>query len=197
MSRATSPKPAATPAYACQLRLGRPGVRLVLAPPVLEWTLGPRQGTLPLADIAALRLTWRPGQLMKASHHLEITARDGLRLEVGSVSRVSIAGVRDQGPEYAAFVRALHGALAAAGARPRCLAGFAPWRWWSMVALAAVSVTAALAVVLRAGEETRWSALLFFGFLFALVAVPALTAIVRNRPDTYAPDRIPERLLPG
>lgn len=184
------------PVYACQLRLGRPGVRLRLAPPLLEWTIGPQQGETALADITRVRLTWRPGQLMKAAFHLELAARDGLRLEIGSVSRVSIAGVRDQGPAYAAFVRALHRTLTASGARPEYQAGFAPWRWRLMVGLLVAAVAAALVMGWQVAGAAPVHVTLFVAFMLVAVAVPAVTSVIRNRPERYPAGLPPERLLP-
>lgn len=214
------------PVYACQLRLGRPGVRLRLVPPRLEWTVGPQQGETMLADITRVRLTWRPGQLMKAAYHLELAARDGLRLEIGSVSRVSIAGVRDQGPAYAAFVRALHRALAASGGfssemdpasgeenattrqsgadsriiksgtGPEYRAGFAPWRWRLMVALLAAAVAAALVMGWQLAGSAPMHVTLFVAFMLVAVTVPAVTSVIRNRPQSYPEGAPPERLLP-
>ncbi|MFG1269498.1 hypothetical protein [Xanthobacter versatilis] len=184
-------------AYACFPRLGGAGVRLQLTPPVLEFTVGPKEGRLALADITAVTLRFLPAKFANPSFEIELSGRDGTRLKTGSASRISLTGVRDQGADYAAFVRALHGALAAAGSRASFIGGYAPWRFALMVAVG-LAALAGLAMVLGfALREQQWSVALFLAAMGAFVVWPTAQMIWRNRPVRYTPDAIPSHLLPA
>lgn len=184
-------------AYACFPRLGGAGVRLQLAPPVLEYAVGPKEGRLALADVTAVTLRFLPAKFANPSFEIELSGRDGTRLKTGSASRISLTGVRDQGADYAAFVRALHGALAAAGSEARFSGGYAPWRFALMVAVGVLALAGLATVLGFALLERQWSAALFLGAMGAFVVWPTAQMIWRNRPARYTPDAIPPHLLPA
>ncbi|MDI4655501.1 hypothetical protein [Xanthobacter autotrophicus] len=183
--------------YACFPRLGGTGVRLELAPPVLEFAVGPKEGRLALADVTAVTLRFLPSKFANHSFEIELTGRNGTRLKTGSSSRISLTGVRDQGADYAAFVRALHGALAAAGSGARFRGGYGPWRFALMVAVGLAGLTGLLTVLGFALMERQWSVALFLVAMGAFVVWPTAEMIWRNRPLRYTPDAIPAHLLPA
>lgn len=187
--------PAAT--YACLPRLGGAGVRLALAPPVLEWAVGPREGRLALADITAVQLRFLPAKFAAPSFEVEISGRDGTRLKAGSTSRISLTGIRDQSAEYAAFVRALHAALAQAGSAAVFTGGYPRWRIALMLAVGALALAGLLTVFGFALAERQWSFALFLGAMGAFVVWPTAEMIWRNRPVRYTTDRLPRHLLPA
>lgn len=182
--------------YSWLPRLGGAGVRLHLAPPHLEWGLGLADGRMALSDIAEVRLRFLPARFGSASYEMELSARDGMRLKAGSMSRVSLTGVRDQKGEYAAFVRALHAARAAAGGTALYRGGFAPWRFWLMTLLGTITVAGLLTVLSAALLGAQWSFALFLAAMAAFVIWPTGEMIWRNRPVRYTPDAIPAHLLP-
>lgn len=190
------------PAYACLPRLGGAGVRLALipagpAPVALEWSVGPREGRLALEDVAAVRLRFLPAKFASRSFEMEIAGRDGMRLKVGSASRISLTGVRDQGPDYAAFARAFHAALAGSPGERTFRGGYGALRFWVMVALGLAALGGLLAVLGFAITERQWSFALFLAALGAFVVWPTVETVWRNRPVIYAPDAIPPHLLPA
>ncbi|MFG1349151.1 hypothetical protein [Xanthobacter autotrophicus] len=187
----------ATAAYACFPRLGGTGVRLELAPPVLEYAVGPKEGRLALADVTAVTLRFLPAKFAHHSFEIELSGRDGTRLKTGSASRISLTGVRDQGADYAAFVRALHGALAAAGSGACFSGGYGPWRFGLMVAVGVLALAGLGTVLGFALREQQWSVALFLGAMGAFVVWPTAQMIWRNRPVRYTPDAIPTHLLPA
>lgn len=189
-------------AYACVARLGGVGVRLRIATPMLEWTVGAQQGRIALADVVAVHLRFQAAKFGGSSYETEIVAQDGTRLRIGSVTRTSLTGVRDQKAEYAAFVRALHGVLAEDPPPRRVGAriyrgGFPPWRFWMMAAMGSVAAAGLVAVVGLALAERQWTYALFLAALAAFVGWPTAELIWRNRPLDYTPQAIPAHLLPA
>ena len=194
--------PSQGPSYACLPRLGGAGVRLALtppglAPPALDWSIGPREGRLPLKDVTAVRLRFLPAKFANRAFEMEIAGRDGTRLKVGSASRISLTGVRDQGPDYAAFVRDFHAALTASGGERSFRGGYGPLRFWVMVALGLVALAGLLAVLGFAIAERQWNFALFLAALGAFVVWPTVETVWRNRPVSYTPDTLPPHLLPA
>ncbi|MEP9355898.1 hypothetical protein ABLE93_20175 [Xanthobacter sp. KR7-65] len=183
--------------YAYLPRLGGAGVRLELVPGALLWSVGPKEGRLPLADVAAVELRFLPAKFAAPTFEMAIAGRDGTRIKAGSASRISLTGVRDQKEDYAAFVRAFHRALTAAGAAPRLSGGYAPWRFWAMVAAGALALAGLLAVFGFALAESQWSFALFLSGMGAFVVWPTAEMIWRNRPVTYTPATLPRHLLPA
>lgn len=185
------------PTYSCVPRLGATGVRLRVAPPMLEWTLGAQQGCLAFADITAVHLRFQAAKFGGSSYEMEIGTRDGTRLRIASVTRTSLTGVRDQKADYAAFVRAFHRARAEAGGACSFKGGFPPWRFWMMAVMGAVAGAGLVAVVLLALAERQWTFALFLAGLAAFVIWPTAELIWRNRPVDYTPQAIPAHLLPA
>lgn len=186
-----------TIAYAHLPRLGGAGVRLELVPDALLWSIGPREGRLRLADIMAVHLRFLPAKFAAPSFEMEIAGRDGPRLKVGSASRISLTGVRDQREDYAAFVRAFHRALAASGATPRYRGGYGPLRFWAMVVAGLAALAGLLAVLGFAILQQEWAFAMFLAAMGAFVVWPTAEMIWRNRPVTYAPGGLPRHLLPA
>jgi len=183
--------------YAYLPRLGGAGVRLDLAPPALDWAVGAKEGHLALADVDGVRLRFQAAKFAGSSFEMELSARDGTRLKIGSASRISLTGVRDQGPDYAAFVRAFHQARAQAGGPCLFRGGFPAWRFWLMAAMGAIALAGLAAVLGFALVERQWSFAMFLAAMSAFVVWPTAQLIWRNRPVTYQPDAIPAHLLPA
>lgn len=186
----------AGPLYSWLPRLGGAGVRLRLVPPDLEWGVGLAEGATALADITDVRLRFMPARFGTASFEMELFARSGARLKTGSVSRVSLTGVRDQKVEYAAFVRALHTARAVAGGGCLYRGGYAPWRFWLMALLGTFTFAGLAALLGAAMVQQQWSYALFLGAMSAFLMWPTAETVWRNRPVLYTPDAIPAHLLP-
>lgn len=192
-----STSPAAAPlTYAFHPRLGGAGVRLTLDGETLSYVVGAREGRLRLADIARLHLRFQPAKFASATFEMDVIGAEGTRLRVASASRTGLTNVRDQGPDYAAFVRALHGALTTAGTRVECRGGYGALRWGLMVALGAVAGAGLVAVVAFALLERQWTTAALIALLALLVGWPMVETLRRNRPLVYRLDELPQRLLP-
>lgn len=191
--------------YAYQPRLGGAGTRATLSGDAISYAVGAREGRISLRDVAGVRLRFHPAKFAHSSFETEIRTWGGEKLKLGSVSRISLTGVRDQGPDYAAFVRAVHERLAdldtAGGFRGQpgvtYRGGFATLRWWLVAVLGFATLAGLVAIFGIALIDRQWSFAAFLAVLSAFVAWPTVEMIVRNRPVRYRPRAVPERLLPG
>lgn len=191
--------------YAYQPRLGGPGTRVTLSGDGMSYAIGPREGRLSLRDVAGVRLRFHPAKFAHSSFETEIRAWGGEKIKLSSVSRTSITGVKDQGPDYAAFVRALHERLAnletSGGFRGQpgvtYRGGFSPLRWWLVAVLGFATLAGLVAIFGIALIDRQWSFAAFLAVVSAFVAWPTVEMIARNRPVRYTARALPERLLPG
>jgi len=183
--------------YAFHPRLGGAAVAVTLEGGALAFVIGPREGRLALADITRLHLRFQPAKFASATFELDIVGRDGTRLRLASASRTGLTNVRDQGPDYARFVRALHGALAARGAEVACRGGYGALRWSLMVGLGAVACLGLAGVVAFAAAQGQGITAGVIALLSVVVGWPMVETLRRNRPLTYRLDALPGRLLPA
>ncbi len=182
--------------YAYRPRMVGAGFWFRLGPHSLEWNLGGYPGQTPYPMIAMVRLGFRPSNFGNRRFIAEIWPQKGAKLEIASASDKSVVSMEDQGREYRAFIMELHRRIAESRGNCRFEAGFAAWRWWPMVAVT-VTTTIALIYVLATTLPTGdlGAAALIFGFML-LFGWQMWPLVYRNRPERYAPDSIPERVLP-
>ena len=183
--------------YAFRARMIGPGSRFHLHEGVLHWSVGARSGALKLSDVTQVRLTFHPGQLAAASYEMRVSGRGGERLRIGSVSRTSLTSVDDNRAGYTAFLRALHAGLQPYAARVRFEGGLAPWRWWLMSGLAAITLIGLAAVLVSALTYSQWSVTVLLLVLCPLLAWPLVETLWRNQPQPYTPSDLPIRLVPA
>lgn len=182
--------------YASRPRLIGPGSRFRLSGGVLEWQVGARSGTLRMADVSEVRLSFQPGQLGSPNYQMRLRGREGTLLKVGSLSRTAITGVEDNRAAYSGFVRAVHEALRG-GKDVRYVAGLPVWRWWLMAALAAVTACGLVGVLVSTLVNSQWTAAALLAVLCPVLGWPLAELLWRNRPAPYAPPDLPPRLIPG
>jgi hypothetical protein len=168
-----------------------------LGPDSLEWNVAGYSGRTAYPMITHVRLGYRPSNLGSRRFTTEIWSRNTPRIEIASASNRSLVAMEDHGAAYKAFIRDLHVRIADSGANCRFEAGFAPWRWWPMVAIGAATLVGMGLVSVRAiaGGDLRTTALILG--LVGLLAWQMLPLVVRNRPRRYDPRQIPDDVLPG
>ncbi|MEP9378136.1 hypothetical protein ABLE91_15575 [Aquabacter sp. CN5-332] len=182
--------------YAARPKMMGPGSRFRLHDGVLDWTVGPRSGRLALADVASVRLSYHPGQLASPNYEMRLKGRGGEDLKIGSLSRTSVTGIEDNRRAYAAFVRAVHGALPPA-ASIRFDGGLPSWRWGLMSVLGAITACGLLAVLASAVLSGQWPVAALMAVLTPLLGWPLAETLWRNKPAPYSPNDLPTRLIPG
>jgi hypothetical protein len=181
--------------YAYRPRMIGSGFVFRLGEHSLEYHAG-FNGQTPYPMIGRVRLGYRPTNFGARRFMAEIWPRNSAKIEIASSSYKSIAAMEDQGPAYRDFIAELHRRIAAAESDCRFEAGFAAWRWYPMMAVTAVAAAALiyLAVTTFAnGEFAAGVLVLAFIGLFAWQMAPL---ILRNRPQSYDPLRIPDQVLP-
>ena len=163
----------------------------------LEWTVGNHSGRTAYPMITCLRLGYRPSNLGSKRFTTEIWSRNTPRLEIASTSTRSLVASEDHGAAYRSFIRDLHLRIANSGGECRFEAGFAPWRWWPMVAIGIATMLGMGFVALRAIMSADFRATAILIALVGLLAWQMLPLVVRNRPRRYDPRHIPDDVLPG
>jgi hypothetical protein len=162
----------------------------------LYWDLGRHQGRMKYSDIRRVRLSFRPVTLQNYRFIAEIWSEGIPKLQMASTSVRNIVEQERHDAAYAAFVRALHQRIAAAGATPLLYAGSTPWIYWpgfAVFAGLALLLPYMLGKALLAGS---WAGAAVVAALLAAFAWQIGSLFWRNRPATYSIDAIPNRVLP-
>jgi hypothetical protein len=187
---------AATHRYAYKASLIGAAHQFELTDEGLSWQVGGKSGVWPYANIAELRLSYRPVSMQSRRFRCDITRKDGQRVVILSTSWQTVALMAPQDREYTAFIAQLHARMKRAGAKAALVGGLKSGLYIAgavVVALVAISITGLLVRALAIGE--------FAGALF-LVGFAALFGwqiggfMRRNRPQSYTFDRLPPELLP-
>ena len=161
-------------------------------------------------------MSYRPISMQANRFRTDIVAADGMRLRMMSVTRKSLALVEPQSASYRVFLLELHRRLAGSQ-RVTFRAGLSPFLY-GMACVAVVLVALAIAgLLIRALLIGSWSGALFMlgaylGYTFAglfnfwaalfMLGFAALFTwqiggfLLCNRPEVYAADHVPTRLLP-
>lgn len=190
--------PAKTPvtSYAYKASLIGAAHRFELAEQGLSWHLAGRSGIWPYADISAIRLSYRPVSMQAHRFRADIRNKAGGRLPVLSTSWQTAALMAPQDNGYRAFVTELHARMAQAGSRAELTGGLGRNTYLAALALVALVGVMLLVLFIRALAIGEFGGALFFVGFAALFAWQVGGFVRRNRPLSYAFDRIPETLLP-
>jgi hypothetical protein len=162
----------------------------------LAWRLAGRSGSWPYADIAAIRLSFRPVSMQARRFRADIRHIEGKRITILSTSWHTAALMAPQDDSYRTFIRELHARLKEAGSRGQLTGGLSRRTYIAAVVLVALLAIAMSGLLLRAvavGEVAGAAFILGFAALFAWQVGGFIR---RNRPLVYSFDEIPEKLLP-
>ena len=162
----------------------------------LSWRFAGRAGVWRYADIAAIRLSYRPVSMQARRFRADLRHVNGARLVILSTSWQTAALMAPQDKDYRLFIIALHERMAKAGSRAELSGGLGPKTYaaaLALVALLGVGMTALLIRALLIGEFAGAAFLVGFAALFGWQVGGFIR---RNRPVTYTFGQIPETLLP-
>ncbi|NPU12533.1 hypothetical protein HL667_32470 [Bradyrhizobium sp. 83012] len=162
----------------------------------LSWRFAGHAGVWPYADIAAIRLSYRPVSMQAKRFRAEITHRDGRRLNLISTTWQTVTLMVPQSEAYRTFILALHARLAAAGSTARLTGGLGRTVYTASMMVMAVLTAAMAALLVRALAIAEWSGALFLIGFAALFAWQVGGFVIRNKPQTYSFADIPRALLP-
>lgn len=197
------------PSYAARARVLDDEAVWRLAPDALELQGGPLDlqdspaagpnGILrfPYRDIVGVRLHYVQTRLNDPGYYCcTLRMRSIQHVEIPSTHVSGIMSCEDRAATYVPFVRALIARVAAANPSARFRAGAHPIRYW----LAPIVLLIAMAVLVFMLSEP-WGDSLWVKFALVLLFIPLLIAHAKgwgrkNWPRRFAPDSIPENVLP-
>jgi hypothetical protein len=162
----------------------------------LCWKSGSRKGECSYADIAAVRLSYRPVSMLPNRFRADIEAADGQRINIVSTSRQTVALLTPQNDDYRAFITQLHGRMLKAGSKAELVGGFGAASYAAGIVLLALVGIAVFGLLARAVATGEWAGGLFLVGFAALFARQIGGFVLRNRPRAYTFDRLPKSLLP-
>jgi hypothetical protein len=161
----------------------------------LAWRTGRRSGVWRYADIAAVRLSYRPTAMQARRFRADIAHRDGGHIAVLSTSKQTAALMEPQAG-YRAFILQLHRRMAEAGSTATLRSGLRP-AICAVIVFALALVGLAMAALLVRALLTGEIAGVVFIIGFAAVFGWQIGGFVRrNRPRDYTFESVPGEVLP-
>ena len=162
----------------------------------LKWRIGGRSGVWPYADIASIRLSFRPMSLQSRRFRADIRKAGGGRIAIVSTTwqTVSLMTPQDQG--YRAFITELHERMKAAGSTASLTGGIGTVSYAAAVAMIALLAIAMVGLLVRALATAEFTGALFLVAISMWFAWSVGGFIRRNRPRRYTFDELPATLLP-
>jgi hypothetical protein len=162
----------------------------------LSWRSGGRTGLWSYADIAGVRLSYRPVSMQARRFRADIRNADGGRLAIFSTSWQTAALMAPQDRDYRAFIVELHRRMAEAGSRATLAGGLHPRLYAAAILCVGLLAVAMTALLLRSVVTGEWAGALFLVGFAALFAWQVGGFLARNRPLIYGFDDLPQALLP-
>jgi hypothetical protein len=162
----------------------------------LSWRLAGRSGVWPYADIAAIRLSYRPVTMQADRFRADIHHASRARITVVSTSWQTAALMAAQSQNYRGFIVELHDRMAKAGSKAILTGGLGRNVYavgLTLIILLAIGMAGLFIRALVTGEFSGALFLLAFAALFGWQIGGFLR---RNRPVTYTFTDIPAPLLP-
>jgi hypothetical protein len=162
----------------------------------LRWRVGRASAIWPYAEIAAIRLSYRPVSMQQRRFRADIRRGNGARLAVISTSWQTAALMAPQDRDYRAFIMALHERMANAGSLAELSGGLGSKTYAAALALVALVGLMMFSLLVQALIVGLWGGVLFLIGFAALFAWQVGGFLRRNRPLAYGFDHIPAGLLP-
>lgn len=160
----------------------------------LSWRTGRKAGLWRYADIASVRLSYRPMGMQARRFRADIANKDGARLAIMSTSKQTLALMEPQ-PGYRGFILRLHAHLAGAGGAANLSGGLRAAIYNVLLALTALVGIAMAALLVRALYTSEIGGVIFIVGFSALFGWQIGGFLRRNRPRSYTFDAVPEELL--
>ena len=193
-----TPSAASAPgsSYAYKASLVGSAYRFELTEDGLAWHIRSRSGLWPYADIAAVRLSYRPISMQPRRFRADIDHVNRASVAIFSTTWQTVTLMKPQDGDYRAFIAQLHRRLKEAGSRAALIGGLRPGRYGAGVLVLAMVAIATTGLMARAVATGEWGGALFLVGFAALFGWQIGGFIRRNRPRRYTFDELPEELLP-
>jgi hypothetical protein len=182
--------------YAYKASLIGAAHRFELTDEGLWWQVGGKSGVWRYADIAAIRLSYRPVSMQSRRFRADIENANRQQITILSTSWQTVALMAPQDRDYRAFITQLHQRMREAGSHAALIGGVRPWAHSAGVALLALVAVSIAGLLLRALATGEFAGALFLVGFAALFGWQIGGFVRRNRPRTYRFDHLPEALLP-
>jgi hypothetical protein len=162
----------------------------------LSWRAGSRSGVWPYADIASVRLSYRPMSMQARRFRADIARTGGGRIAILSTTwqTVSLMAPQDQG--YRAFISELHRRMKEAGSKASLIGGIGTATYAAAVTMVALLAIAMIGLLVRALATLEFTGALFLVGMAVWFVWTIGGFIKRNRPRSYSFDQLPDVLLP-
>ncbi len=162
----------------------------------LSWRIGSRSGVWPYAEIASVRLSYRPMTMQSRRFRADIEGAGGGRIALFSTTWQTVALVAPQDESYSIFITELHRRMKAAGSRAALIGGVGQANYATAVTIVALLAIAMVGLLARALATSQFTGALFLVAMAVWFAWSIGGFIRRNRPRRYSFDQLPEDLLP-
>ena len=162
----------------------------------LSWRVGGRTGVWPYADIAAIRLSYRPVSMQARRFRADIEKAGGGRIAILSTTWQTAALMAPQDHGYRAFIIELHRRLRDAGSTASLLGGIGPATYAAALAMLTLLAVAMAGLFVRALATFELTGALFLVGFTILFTWQIGGFVKRNRPRSYSFDDLPDTLLP-
>jgi hypothetical protein len=162
----------------------------------LAWRVAGKSAVWPYADIAAIRLSYRPVSMQSRRFRADIENSGNARFAILSTSWQTAALMAPQDQDYRAFITQLHARMAEAGSKASLTAGLRPRIYVAAVIFLMLVAVAISGLLIRAIATGEFAGVLFLVGFAALFGWQIGGFIRRNRPQTYSFDALPKALLP-
>jgi hypothetical protein len=195
---ASSPIEPAAPAtrYAYKASLIGAAYQFELTGEGLSFRVAGRSGLWRYAEIAAIRLSYRPVSMQWRRFRADIHHANGARIVIFSTTRQTAALMTPQDRDYRAFIVQLHQRMAEAGSKANLSGGLGANTYAAALVLLALLGIAMAGLWVRAVATGEFAGALFIVGFTALFGWQIGGFVRRNRPLLYSFDHLPEALLP-
>jgi hypothetical protein len=182
--------------YAYRASLIGAAHRFELTDAGLTWHLAGRSGVWAYADIAAIRLSFRPVSMQAHRFRADIRHGGGGRITILSTSWQTAAVMAPQDDSFRVFIRALHARMKQEGSCAVLTGGLSRRIYMTALALVALLAIAMSGLLIRAIVMRQFAGAAFILGFAALFGWQIGGFIRRNRPLAYTFESVPEKLLP-
>ena len=162
----------------------------------LSWRIGSRSGVWPYAEIASIRLSYRPMSMQARRFRADIRRRGGGRIAILSTTWQTVTLMTPQDQGYRAFITELHRRMKQAGSTASLTGGIGTVSYAAAVAMLALLAVAMIGLLVRALSTSEFTGALILVGIAIWFAWTIGGFIQRNRPRRYSFDELPEMLLP-
>jgi hypothetical protein len=182
--------------YAFKPSIAGSPLTLELSGQGLSFTSGFRADVWRVADIAQIRLSYRPVSMLAHRFRADVRHRNGRKIRIVSASWAGIVALKPQNDGYRAFIEELHRRIAAERSDVVCLAGLHPVAFAMAAAIFAAVMIALAGLLVRALVTGDFVAALFLVGFGLWSGWSTGGWLMRNKPQRYPPDSVPPQLLP-